>query len=666
MREGHKYQMNLKKRVTSEIVLCMLLLWFAILATAAAYLNIYIFAASIICAVLSAAILIVRSAKVRSRIFKIIGGGVGGLGAEQKSVLRTMKLPALVTDSVGNVLWYNDDFRTSILSGNDIYLEDIRLSIKDFNASDAVKSGGAEFTINNRHYIAYAGISENGSDTLFITYFIDDTAINRDAQEYRRTRPSVIVIYLDNFDEIETEMKGSDSAIILSDVNRILESFINQTNGILARITSKQYVAIIEEQHIEELIDNRFPILDEMRSITTGTIPVTLSIGVGRGAKTMFENNMLARQALDMALGRGGDQAAIKTRNGYVFYGGASREIEKRNKVRARIIASALVELFQEHSNVMIMGHKMTDLDSLGSAIGLARAAKITGTDASVVYDPKSSMSELMYEHFRQEGDRQLFLTPSEAEGRIDKNTLIIVVDCHTYAQLDMPELLEKTNNIVVIDHHRRMVGYIDNAVLFYHEPYASSCCEMIAELLQHIETSEDMPTKVDAEMMLAGIMLDTKNFSIRTGVRTFEAASYLRRRGADPIMAKTFFAISLDEYINKAELVSAALEYRGCAIVISDTLADDMRVVIPQTADDLLNIEGIKASIVAVKSGNTYFISARSLGLYNVQLMMEEMGGGGHQTMAGVQIDNVDALLIKQMIYNAIDKYLEQNEQKK
>jgi len=275
-------------------------------------------------------------------------------------------------------------------------------------------------------------------------------------------------------------------------------------------------------------------------------------------------------------------------------------------------------------------------------------------------------MASLMYEYCVNEGGKQLFVTPAEAGEHIGKNSLIVIVDCHTPAQLDMPSLLDKSDNIVIIDHHRRMVGYIENAVLFYHEPYASSCCEMVAELLQHFETSEKMPSKHEANVLLAGIMLDTKNFSVRTGVRTFEAASYLRRRGGEPVAAKAFFAISLDEYLQKAELVSRAEEYKGCAIVITDSVPESMRVVIPQTADDLLNIEGIRASIVAVKYSGVYNVSARSLGVYNVQLIMEKMGGGGHQTMAGVQVDNVDASLIKQMIYAAVDDYLDQNEFKR
>ncbi|MCL2538881.1 MAG: DHH family phosphoesterase [Oscillospiraceae bacterium] len=658
--------MNLKKRITSEILLCFLVLCYSIMASIMAFINLYLAAIAVSLAVFTAVLLIVRSARIRSRIAKIISGGTGGIGTEQKSVLRTMNLPVLMTDSTGNVLWYNDDFKNLILSGKDIFLEDIRLSIADFEASMAATAEGKEYVINNRHYTVYAGMAENGSDTIYISYFVDDTVKTHDALEYHRTRPSILVIYLDNYDEIENELKGSDSAVILADVNRVLENFINRTNGILTRVTTKQYIAIVEEQHMEQLIDGRFSILDDMRGISAGTIPITLSIGIGRGAKTLFENHIMARQALDMALGRGGDQAALKTKNGYEFYGGASREIEKRNKVKSRIIASALTELFHEHENVVVMGHKISDLDSLGSAIGIAAAARIAGATVNVVVDPKTTMAALMYEHFLREGSQQLFITPAEAGEHIRRQTLIVVVDCHTPAQLDIPTLLDKSPNIVVIDHHRRMVGYIENAVLFYHEPYASSCCEMVAELMQHIETSERSPTKLEANVMLAGIMLDTKNFSVRTGVRTFEAASYLRKRGADPAAAKAYFAISLEEYLQKAELVSRAHEYRGCAIVITDTLPESMRVVVPQTADDLLNIEGISASIVAVKASNRYNVSARSFGIYNVQLIMERMGGGGHQTMAGVQIDNVDSVLIKEMIYNAVDNYLEQNEQRK
>ena len=658
--------MNFKKRITAEISLCILLLSFAVLSAFTAFLNIYIFIASLSCAIISAVILIVRSARVRLLLSKITSDSNGGVSSENKSSYKTMNLPILITDSLGNILWYNDYFKQKIvgLDVDNIYLENISFTISKFDALASASAQGTEYIIKDRNYTVYTAVSQSNSETLYISYFVDDTEKTHNSLEYLKTRPGILIILLDNFDEIEADMKVSDSAVILAGVNRVLENFINKTNGIQVRLSTKQYVAIIEEQHLESIIEERFKILDEVRSIPTGTLPVTLSIGIGRGAKTIYENHILARQALDMALGRGGDQAALKTRNGYLFYGGTGREIEKRNRIRSRVIASSLLELFKDHSNIIIMGHKMTDLDSLGSSIGLLRVAKIAGIPAHIIYDPKSSLAALMYEEYiKTSNERSSFILPSEAYEYFDSKTLIVVVDCHTYVMLDRPELLENAASVVVIDHHRRMVGYIENTVLFYHEPYASSCAEMIAELLEHIEIPERKPTRIEAETMLAGIMLDSKSFSVRTGVRTFEAASYLRNLGADTVVAKSFFAISMNEYLYKAGLVSNAAEYKGCAVTVTDYLPDNMRVVIPQTADDLLNIEGIRASIVAVKTNNTFNISARSYGEYNVQLIMEKMGGGGHQMTAGAQINDVDDETVRSMIYHAIDKYIEENE---
>ena len=658
--------MNIRKRITTEISLCIFMVCFAILAAFTAFMNIYIcFAAlgsSLVCLIL----FFIRSARIRTLLSRILSDGIGGVNTENKSSFRTMMLPVLITDSNRNVLWYNEHFKMKIIGVNNpnIFLEDICLTIENFSASSSVSAEGAEYEIGTKHYTVYTAVSNNGSEILYISYFIDDTEKTRDANEYLKTRLSVLILLLDNFEEIESDMKASDSAVILADINRVLENFINQTNGILTRISSKQYIALIEEQHMEKIIDDRFMILDNMRLVATGTLPVTLSIGVGRGANSIYENHILARQALDMALGRGGDQAALKTRSGYVFYGGTSREIEKRNRIRSRVIATSLFELFKDSSNILIMGHKGTDLDSLGSSIGLLCLARIADVDARIVYDPKASLSELMYEQYIKESkNHSSFILPSNISEYLNSKTLVVIVDCHTYSMLDDASSLEGAANIVVIDHHRRMVGYIENTVLFYHEPYASSCSEMVAELLEHIETKDNKPTKIEAETMLAGIMLDSKNFSVRTGVRTFDAASYLRNLGADTVVAKSFFSISMNEYLYKAGLVSNAVEYKGCAITITDYLPEHMRVVIPQTADDLLNIEGIKASIVAVKSNSTYLVSARSYGKYNVQLIMELMGGGGHQTTAGAQIDDVDDDTIKDMIHYAIDKYIEENE---
>jgi c-di-AMP phosphodiesterase-like protein len=652
--------LKFKKRITYEIVLGILMICFVILATFSALQNVYLSAVSILLFVATFILFFARSAKIRSNIAKVLFSE--GTGTKQKSMLKSMNLPIVITETSGKVLWYNDHFKNVILDGEEIFLEEIKHTIDNFNAAFSSESGGSEYIINGKHYLAFSGVSGD-DDSLFVTFLIDDDFRYRESEEYKKTRPSIILFLIDNLDEIESELKVSDSAVILSEVNRVLENFIGKTSGILIRASAKHYIAIVEEQHMESIIDDRFSVLDEIRNIETGSIPITLSIGVGREGRTFKENNLSAKQALDMALGRGGDQAALKTRNGYVFYGGVTREIERRNQVKARIIASALTDLFKESENIVVMGHKMSDLDSLGSALGIARAAAITGCDVNVLIDPNKTMAKTLYDRYRRECGEALFITPNEALDYVDEDTLVVVVDCHTPRQVEMSEVLKRTKNIAVIDHHRRMVGYIEDAVLFYHEPYASSCCEMVAELLQHIETPNNTPTKLEAEGMLAGIMLDTKNFTVRTGVRTFDAASYLKRLGADTIAAKSFFFISMDEYQHKSELVSMAVEYRGCAVVIDDQLPESMRVVVPQSADDLLTIEGVEASIVAVRRNNAYNISARSLGGYNVQIIMEQLGGGGHQTTAGAQVENVDEELLRKMIYNAIDGYLEKNE---
>jgi c-di-AMP phosphodiesterase-like protein len=386
-----------------------------------------------------------------------------------------------------------------------------------------------------------------------------------------------------------------------------------------------------------------------------------MSIGVGRGAKTLYENYIQARQALDMALGRGGDQAAMKTRNGYEFYGGVNRAVEKRNRVKSRIIASALFDLIQSSDNVLVMGHKNSDLDSLGSAVGVARMAHIAGVRANIVFDNKNTMAKPLFDKLIAQGYGDMFLTAAESLDYISDKTLLVIVDCHTPQLVESEDVLQNVDNVVLIDHHRRMVGYIENTVLSYHEPYASSCSELVTELIQSVETAEDKPTVLEAESLLSGIMLDTKNFSVRTGVRTYDAASHLRRLGADPTETKLLFATDMGTYKNKADLVAAAKVYRGCAVVVTDMLPEDMRVVIPQAADDLLNIAGINASIVAVKFQNRIHISSRSLGAYNVQLIMEHLGGGGHQTMAGVQIDDADLDTVRALIHDAIDNYLDQ-----
>jgi c-di-AMP phosphodiesterase-like protein len=376
---------------------------------------------------------------------------------------------------------------------------------------------------------------------------------------------------------------------------------------------------------------------------------------------TLHDCEEMAVQALDMALGRGGDQAAVKSEEGFAFFGGVSRSVEKRSKVKSRIIAAALRDLMEQSSGVLVMGHKMSDLDALGAGLGMVRFAALCGKPAALVVDEKHTLADNLIEEYRAAGQGDLFLSPEDALLVEDKQTLLIVVDTHLKHMVESPEVYAKAKTVVVIDHHRKCVGHIDNAVIFYHEPYASSTSELVSELLQYAGGDKDArPTALDAQALLAGIMLDTRSFALHTGVRTFEAAAYLRRLGAQTQEVKKLFNSTFEDYAYKAQLVTDAEIYMGCAVVFSDDLPPRMSVVVPQAANDLLTIDGVEASFVAVLVGDQVNISARSMGEVNVQVILEQLGGGGHLTMAGAQLHDTTLAEAKRRLLEAIGDYRE------
>ncbi len=385
---------------------------------------------------------------------------------------------------------------------------------------------------------------------------------------------------------------------------------------------------------------------------------MTLSIGIGRGEKTLAQSEASARQALDMALGRGGDQAAVKTGTLYEFYGGVSKGVEKRTKVKSRMVANALSELIANADKVLIMGHKFGDLDCVGASVGMATAVRSEGKKAFIVVDQEKNLSKALIDMvISDEANRNLFIDPDEALFTITPHTLLIVCDTHTRNLVESQQVYERCKTVVVIDHHRKMVNHIDNAVIFYHEPYASSASEMVTELIQYMGEKCEI-TPVVAQALLAGIMLDTRSFAMRTGVRTFEAAAYLRRSGADTVVVRKMFSNSMDSYQRKSRIVANAQIYRNCAVAQSDFSSEDMRVIAPQAADELLSIDGVDASFVIYENGGVIYISARSMGIINVQLIMEKMGGGGHQTMAATQLKDVEMEKAKQILFESIDDY--------
>lgn len=593
--------------------------------------------------------------RFRRQVARFLHGGQAGTARDSFSV---MHIPVLVVTD-GRVAWYNDAFLREMAEGRDTCLMTLEDVLPGLDVAAACAAGeGADYRFAARRYTVYGADLADGA--LQVLYFADNTQLKHQAAEYAASRPSVMLLEVDTYDEILKEMREAERTRIMGRVEDALEQFIGSTTGFLRKVGSARYLAVVEERHMQQIIRARFSILDTVRSLGGDESgQVTLSIGVGRGAATLAEGEARAVQALDMALGRGGDQAAVRTEEGFAFYGGVSRSVEKRSKVRSRIIASALKDLMAQSTGVLVMGHKASDLDSVGACVGMARFARICQKPVQVVVDEGRSLARSLIDEMRKAGDTE-FLSPTDALARMDEGTLVVIVDTHMPYLLESEEVYRRAANVVVIDHHRKCVGHIDDSVIFYHEPYASSASELVTELLQYIgsDKKEDRLTAAEGQALLAGIMLDTRNFALHTGVRTFEAAAFLRRCGAQTQAVKRLFNSTFQDYAYKAQLVTEAEIYLGCAVVCSDELPAERNVVIPQAANDLLTIEGVQASFVAVDVGGQINISARSMGEVNVQLVMEQLGGGGHLTMAGVQLKDVTLAQAKQRLLDAIAQY--------
>lgn len=581
--------------------------------------------------------------------------GLDDANSDIRRSLSALGTPVLVLTG-DHIMWYNSVFKEDVLGGVDACLRPVHDVFPMFSSDYVFSESGQILETNGKTYTAFGC---GAGHALWVIYLVNDTRLRFDAEEYALTRPSVLHIAVDTYDEILKELKDSEKASVTSRIDLALEQFIGSTSGFMRHTSSSRYVAVVEERHMEQIVKSRFEILDTVRAIGGENVAVTLSIGVGRAGKTMRESDDWAAQALDMALGRGGDQAAVKSAEGFEFYGGVSRSIEKRSKVRSRIIATALKDLIDQSENVMVMGHRLTDLDAIGAAIGVMRMCKICDKPSALVVNEKNTLAENLIAQYRDVMGAEYVITPQQAEDYIEKKTLLIVVDTHMKQMLESTQLYEKAKNVVVIDHHRKGVGHIDDAVIFYHEPAASSASELVAEMLQYVGyEKETKPTQFEAQALLAGIMLDTRSFSIHTGVRTFEAAAFLRRLGAKTPEVKKLFNVPIECYAYKAQLVTEAEIFLGCAIVVSETLPTEMAVVIPQAANDLLTIDGVEASFVAVDNGSQISISARSMGAVNVQIIMEQLGGGGHLTMAGAQLKNTTLADAKQKLIDAVAEY--------
>ncbi len=580
---------------------------------------------------------VVQMVRIQYRQIRYIAKLNDDMTGAEKAALQQLPYGYCLVDQSGVLLQCNAFFAQHILPSEDWFGRTL-VDLVPFHPSAKEQ----ELRWQERDYrVSQLPYEENGE--ALTAYLWEDVTDQKQLRKaYQETRPCVMLIMLDNYEDLIQNAKESAKLETSVAVEKLLEQFISQTNGILRRMKNDRFYAVIEERHVQQIIAGKFHILDEARRIRVDEKnTVTFSIGVGHGAQSLQESETFAMQCLDMAVGRGGDQAAVRTENGYRFFGGVSKGIEKKSRAKTRIIASAMQDLIKNSEHVFIMGHRFGDLDSVGAACGLAGAIRLMGKTVEVVVDPQKNLAPQLIAMMRREVGLPLFVTPAQAMEVMGANTLLIIVDTHSKDILESDRLYQMASNVVVVDHHRKNVNFVDNAVIFHHEPYASSACEMVAELLQYFKM-DGMVSACYADCLLSGIMLDTKNFVMRTGVRTFEAAAFLRKIGADTVKVKCLFSGSIESYRSRTEIVGSAEIIGKHAISVAPSDTEEVRLVAPQAADELLSIENVDAAFVIYEINRVVSISARSLGAVNVQVIMEQLGGGGHQTMAATQIPDI------------------------
>ncbi len=618
----------------------------------------YAFSISLAIVCIGLIVVLLSLLSLNKSIGKIIAGVSKGLSKAQSKALNELKIPVIISTDRGEIVWYNPAFENTIPDASSMVGKNVESVMGSAFLNGLRNSKEALIGFEDHYFsVTNASVGAEGSE-LTIYYLFDITELHNISEEYKETRPVVAVVAVDNIDEITKNARDSEIASFRGEIQRRIEKWFTKVSGVCRKLSGDRYLVVMEERNYHNLSHDGFSVLDSVRELKFQDSSATLSIGVGFGGDDLSQCEELANQALEMALGRGGDQAVVKMANNeYKFYGGLSGAIEKHNKVRARIISTNLKNLIKSSGNVLLMGHRFADLDSFGSCIALASAAKFLGKEAYIVMDKEKTMASSLLKRAEALESSINVVSGDEALDYIDEQTLLIITDVHRASFLDTQAVYDHCNNVVVIDHHRKAVDYIDNAVLFYHETAVSSTCEMVAEMLQYM--CPKSVGQLEAEALLSGIMLDSRNFVLNTGVRTFEASAFLRNRGADPVTVKKLFSGSMDAYKLRAEIVGSAVLYDGdCAIAINDKVDSNTRMASAQAADELLGISGVLGSFVVCRYGSEINISARSLGGMNVQLIMEKLGGGGHRTMAACQleVDSFEQAMLK--LKDAIDQY--------
>lgn len=591
-------------------------------------------------------------------------------GGEVRQAVTKSPLPTVVAlATTGEIVWANDAFAE--ISGHFAGARHMRLGelAPTFETRWLIE-GRTEFPgelrMGRNAYHVFGSMIPSGAGQMMMLHFIDCTEFVqlRDAAETRH--PALAIIAIDNYEELMKNATDSEKSDILAGIDKRLSAWTRDCSAVLRKYDRDKYIFIIENAELEKLASRKFTVLQDVRAIQNHEgVVATLSIGVGKDGDTLAESYQYAGLAIDMALSRGGDQAVIKNRYTFEFYGGLSEEVEKRTKVKSRVVANALSQLIRDSSQVLVMGHRNSDMDAIGAAAGMVCAARVKNKPVHIVVDQNHTMATELIERLETLPEyKDVFISVEDAMIMCDYNTLLIVVDVNRPGYVESEALLQSINKVAVIDHHRRAADYIENAVVSLHEPYASSASELVSELLQYLVPTSGILTG-EAEAMLAGIYLDTKGFSTRTGVRTFEAAAYLRRAGAEASDVKRLFQSSFDQYMERQKLISSARNCgQGVIFAVTDEEVD--RVAAAQAADELLSIIGTRASVVAFRRGADMVVSARAAGQVNVQLLMERLGGGGNHSAAGAQLPNTTPEEADRLITEAIDGYFADQEKQK
>lgn len=585
-----------------------------------------------------------------------------------KHSLVNFPLPTIILRlDTGEVIWYNEGF---------IEITGAHEGFFDIHISDAVPGFDTRWimegrtvcpydvSIGERKFMVYGNVvratGKSGARSLLGTLFwVDITEFAALRDEHERSRPVVALVMLDSYEELYKGLSESEKSILTASIDKQLSEWTTPTDGIMRRLERDKYLFIFENHNLLDFVQDKFSIIEKMHQIQNSEgIAATLSIGIGKGEYTLYELYQFASLGLDMALSRGGDQVVIKSKSAFEFYGGRSRELEKRTKVKSRVMANALRQLIRDSSQVFVMGHRFSDLDCIGAAAGVCAAVRKCGKPFYILVDESKTAALSLVQQLKQQPEyHECFLTEDEAILRADASSLLIVVDTSRPDIVESEKLLQTVQRVAVVDHHRRAASYIENCAISMHEPYASSASELVSELLQYIVSPQDV-TRIEAEALLAGIVLDTKSFTIKTGVRTFEAAAYLKQLGADTVEVRKMFSGDLESFVKKCQLIADAQEIAP-GVSLSSTDDQVERAVASQAADELINLKGIRASIVVYGEGEGTSVSARSYGQINVQFVMEKIGGGGSMNMAGAQFADKKPSEVREMARQAVLDYL-------